>query len=42
LKDGILGSKNKKLLDICLKRIQNEIGLTVSECQTLVAKAANE
>ncbi len=39
---GILAAKNKRTLDVAHERISAKLGLSLSECHELVAKAAEE
>lgn len=38
IQGGILAAKNKRFMEVCLDRIREDVGLSVEECQQLVAK----
>jgi 3'-phosphoadenosine 5'-phosphosulfate (PAPS) 3'-phosphatase len=42
LLNGIVASKNKRFLEVCLQRIEKSLGYSLSECQKLVTKEALE
>jgi len=42
LPDGIIAAKNKRHLEVCLSRIETDVGKSVADCQRLVAKSAEE
>ena len=42
LSNGIIAAKNKRFLDVCVERIEEEVGSSVSDCQRLVATQTEE